>query len=97
MKSLTIHTALALTLLASTSFANQDTLAPETNSTGSQSQSQSQSQQDINNEAGAHGYQNPAGQDPEPRLSEDTIDNAHGTDAGDEDKEDSPQRAPTQE
>ena len=91
MKTLTIHTALALTLLATTAFANQDTLPPETNSTGSQSQ------QDINNEAGAHGYQNPAGQDPEPRLSEDTIDNAHGTDAGDEDKEDSPQRAPTQE
>lgn len=91
MKTLTIPTALALTLLATTAFANQDTLAPETNSTGSQSQ------QDINNEAGAHGYQNPAGQDPEPRLSEDTIDNAHGTDAGDEDKEDSPQRAPTQE
>lgn len=91
MKTLTIPTALALTLLATTAFANQDTLAPETNSTGSQSQ------QDINNEAGAHGYQNPAGQDPEPRLSEDTIDNAHGTDAGDEDKEDSPQRAPTQQ
>ncbi|WP_222911338.1 hypothetical protein [Pseudomonas sp. DNDY-54] len=91
MKTLTIPTALALTLLATTAFANQDTLAPETNSTGSQSQ------QDINNEAGAHGYQNPAGQDPEPRLSEDTIDNAHGTDAGDEDKEDSPQRAPTEQ
>ena len=91
MKTLTIPTALALTLFATTAFANQDTLAPETNSTGSQSQ------QDINNEAGAHGYQNPAGQDPEPRLSEDTIDNAHGTDAGDEDKEDSPQRTPTQE
>jgi hypothetical protein len=41
---------------------------------------------------GAHGYQNPAGEDPQPRLSEETIENAHGTDAADLKDEEHPHK-----
>jgi hypothetical protein len=81
MKSLSIASSVLLALLATTASANQE--PADTNS---------QAQQDLNNEASAHGYQNPTGEDPQPRLTEDTIENAHGDDERVDDEEDSQKR-----
>ena len=86
MKSLNIASSVLLALLATTASANQEPTEHEPADTNSQAQ------QDINNEASAHGYQNPTGEDPQPRLTEDTIENAHGDDERVEDEEDSQKR-----
>ena len=86
MKSLSIASSVLLTLLATTASANQEPTEHEPADTNSQAQ------QDINNEASAHGYQNPTGEDPQPRLTEDTIENAHGDDERVDDEEDSQKR-----
>ena len=74
MKSLNIASSVLLALLATTASANQEPTEREP------ADSNSQAQQDLDNEASAHGYQNPTGEDPQPRLTEDTIENAHGND-----------------
>ena len=74
MKSLNIASSVLLALLATTASANQEPTEYEP------ADSNSQAQQDLDNEASAHGYQNPTGEDPQPRLTEDTIENAHGDD-----------------
>jgi hypothetical protein len=81
MKSLSIASSVLLALLATAASANQE--PTDTNS---------KAQQDLNNEASAHGYQNPTGEDPQPRLTEDTIENAHGDDESVDNEEDSQQR-----
>ena len=86
MKSLSIASSVLLAVLATTASANQEPTEHEPADTNSQAQ------QDINNEASAHGYQNPTGEDPQPRLTEDTIENAHGDDERVEDEEDSQKR-----
>ena len=86
MKSLNIASSVLLALLATTASANQEPTEHEPADTNSQAQ------QDINNEASAHGYQNPTGEDPQPRLTEDTIENAHGDDERVDDEEDSQKR-----
>ncbi|HAQ85810.1 MAG TPA: hypothetical protein DCR78_05155 [Pseudomonas sp.] len=74
MKSLNIASSVLLALLATTASASQEPTEHEP------ADSNSQAQQDLDNEASAHGYQNPTGEDPQPRLTEDTIENAHGND-----------------
>jgi hypothetical protein len=86
MKISTTTAAVLMALLATTVSANQETAEPQMDSTGSQDR------QDVNNEPGAHGYQNPTGEDPQPRLTEDTIENAHGDDEEVDDEEESQQR-----
>ncbi|MGE6992104.1 hypothetical protein ACQKIK_01660 [Pseudomonas sp. NPDC047961] len=86
MKSLSIASTVLLALLATAASANQEATEPEPADTNSQAQ------QDLNNEASAHGYQNPTGEDPQPRLTEDTIENAHGDDERVDDEEDSQKR-----
>ncbi|MFI8740107.1 hypothetical protein [Stutzerimonas zhaodongensis] len=86
MKSLSIASSVLLALLATTASANQEPTEHEPADTNSQAQ------QDLNNEASAHGYQNPTGEDPQPRLTEDTIENAHGDDERVDDEEDSQKR-----
>ncbi|BAP80324.1 hypothetical protein MT1_3149 [Pseudomonas sp. MT-1] len=86
MKSLSIASSVLLALLATTASANQESTEPEPADTNSQAE------QDLNNEASAHGYQNPTGEDPQPRLTEDTIENAHGDDERVDDEEDSQKR-----
>ena len=86
MKSLNIASSVLLALLATTGSANQEPTEHEPADTNSQAQ------QDLNNEASAHGYQNPTGEDPQPRLTEDTIENAHGDDERVDDEEDSQKR-----
>ena len=86
MKSLSIASTVLLALLATAASANQEPTEPESADTNSQAQ------QDLNNEASAHGYQNPTGEDPQPRLTEDTIENAHGDDERVDNEEDSQKR-----
>ncbi|MCP9338571.1 hypothetical protein [Stutzerimonas xanthomarina] len=86
MKSLSIASSVLLVLLATTASANQEPTEHEPADTNSQAQ------QDLDNEASAHGYQNPTGEDPQPRLTEDTIENAHGDDERVDDEEDSQKR-----
>ena len=86
MKSLSIASSVLLALLATAAPANQEPTEPEPADTNSQAE------QDLNNEASAHGYQNPTGEDPQPRLTEDTIENAHGDDERVDDEEDSQKR-----
>ena len=86
MKSLNIASSVLLALLATTASANQEPTEHEP------ADSNSQAQQDLDNEASAHGYQNPTGEDPQPRLTEDTIENAHGDDERVDDEEDSQKR-----
>ncbi len=86
MKSLSIASSVLLALLATAASANQEPTEPEPTDTNSQAE------QDLNNEASAHGYQNPTGEDPQPRLTEDTIENAHGDDERVDDEEDSQKR-----
>jgi len=86
MKSLSIASSVLLALLATTASANQEPTEHEPADTNSQAQ------QDLNNEASAHGYQNPTGEDPQPRLTEDTIENAHGDDERVDNEEDSQKR-----
>ena len=86
MKSLNIASSVLLALLATTASANQEPTEHEP------ADSNSQAQQDLDNEASAHGYQNPTGEDPQPRLTEDTIENAHGDDERVDDEEDSQER-----
>ncbi|MGE6527892.1 hypothetical protein ACQKEM_02525 [Pseudomonas sp. NPDC077382] len=86
MKSLNIASSVLLALLATTASANPEPTEHE------QADSNSQAQQDLNNEASAHGYQNPTGEDPNPRLTEDTIENAHGDDERVDDEQDSQER-----
>ncbi len=67
--------------------ASSDT---QDNRPGEQNQ---QTQQNQNGEASAHGYQNPTGEDPQPRLTEETIENAHGdVDMQDEQETDAEQQ-----
>jgi len=87
MKSLSIASSVLLALLATAASANQEPTEAEPADTNSQ-----QAEQDLNNEASAHGYQNPTGEDPQPRLTEDTIENAHGDDERVDDEEDSQKR-----
>ncbi|WP_417781435.1 hypothetical protein [Stutzerimonas xanthomarina] len=86
MKSLSIASSVLLVLLATTASANQEPTEHEPADTNSQAQ------QDLDNEASPHGYQNPTGEDPQPRLTEDTIENAHGDDERVDDEEDSQNR-----
>ncbi|MGE6659769.1 hypothetical protein ACQKEK_03365 [Pseudomonas sp. NPDC077408] len=86
MKSLSIASSVLLALLATTASANQEPTEHEPADTNSQAR------RDLNNEASAHGYQNPTGEDPQPRLTEDTIENAHGDDERVDNEEDSQKR-----
>lgn len=63
------------------------------NAGSSDAQDNRTEQQNQNGEASAHGYQNPTGADPQPRLDEETIENAHG----DGDMEDEQETAPEQQ
>lgn len=83
MKISRITASIFLALLATTASAAQESTERQPSDTDSQAQ------QDLNNEAGAHGYQNPTGEDPQPRLTEDTIENAHGDDESVDDEKDS--------
>ncbi|MEL7557965.1 hypothetical protein [Stutzerimonas chloritidismutans] len=85
MKSLSIASSVLLALLATTASANQEPTEREP------ADSNSQAQQNLDNEASAHGYQNPTGEDPHPRLTEDTIENAHGDDENIRNEEESQQ------
>lgn len=86
MKTSSITASVLLALLATTASANSQSTERQPGDTDNQAQ------QDLNNEASAHGYQNPTGEDPRPRLTEDTIENAHGDDKSADNEEDSQQR-----
>lgn len=83
MKIASICASVFLALLAATASANPESTERPAGNTDSQAQ------QDLNNEASTHGYQNPTGEDPHPRLTEDTIENAHGDDESVQDEEES--------
>ncbi|WP_217476935.1 hypothetical protein [Stutzerimonas stutzeri] len=74
MKTASLTLALMAALTATGVTANQDA--------ASERQDAHQSQQDRNGEASAHGYQNPAGPDPDPRMTDQV-----GEDALDQDDE----------
>lgn len=82
MKIPSISASVFLALFATTASAGPESTERPADNTDNQAQ------RDLNNEASAHGYQNPTGEDPHPRLTEDTIENAHG-DASADDEEDS--------
>lgn len=78
MKVSTTGAALFAALLATAASAASNDQEATNAQTG---EAQSRGEQGQHDMEGAHGYQNPAGEDPQPRLSEETIENAHGTDA----------------
>lgn len=86
MKSLSIASSVLLALLATAASANQEPTEREP------AYSNSQAQQDLDDQASAHGYQNPTGEDPRPRLTEDTIENAYGDDENISNEAESKQR-----
>ena len=70
MKTASLSIALIAALAATSAVANPDAASDQ--------QAPDQSQQDRNGDASAHGYQNPTGPDPDPRMTdqvgEDTLD-----------------------
>lgn len=78
MKISTTGAVLFLALFAATASAASTDQEATNAQTG---EAQSRGEQGQHDMEGAHGYQNPAGEDPQPRLTEETIENAHGTDA----------------
>lgn len=70
MKTESLSIALIAALAATSAVANPDA--------ASDRQAPDQAQQDRNGDASAHGYQNPTGPDPDPRMTdqvgEDTLD-----------------------
>jgi len=72
MRISTITASVLLALLTTTASAAEEKTERQPDNASTQTE------QGLDNEASAHGYQNPTGEDPQPRLTEDTIENAHG-------------------
>ncbi|WP_407296496.1 hypothetical protein [Stutzerimonas zhaodongensis] len=81
----TITASVLLALLTTTASAAEETTDYQSGNANIQTE------QDLDNEASAHGYQNPTGEDPQPRLNDDTIENAHGDDRKKHDEADTRQ------
>lgn len=81
--------AILLALFATAASAASNDQEATNAQTGEAQDRGEQGQHDME---GAHGYQNPAGEDPQPRLTEETIENAHGTDAAELKDEEHPHK-----
>ena len=77
MKLALTGTALFLALLATVAFAASSDQEVTNAQTG---KAQTRGAEGQHDRSDAHGYQNPAGKNPQPRLNEDSMENAHETD-----------------